>query len=511
MTSTTTGNLDEKCKRGIKLLNDLEKLREEQFQCDFEVRIDGERFPVHRTVLAASSNYFKVMLNSDMKEPNQGYVEMKELEVKAVKACLDYIYSGEIDLNYEEIEPILKASDMLQIDDLKELSFGYLSKNITAENCFQISSYAMTYNSENTVKISEKFIGDHFAAVAETEQFKLLDKAKLLECFKFSKGSLAVETNNSTKDSVPGSGMSSSYKDAGVRRSLVLTQWRAIVNWVELDHAERLKHLLELLKSIGPIDTSTVFSDILAHPLIEWSHVCQEFLVKEFVLPNADSITDYITTENCFSLRSWANRFDSNDLKKTVYNFMVENFGKVVKSERLGELDMEDFRTILTDAGMKKYGEKQKYEAIIRWMRKREAEKVDHFEELFGLLDLTQLTLDFINETVRNEELVKSSTACNGKIMDALYTHANFARRKNDDRRENVHAKGQNSSARGYPDDYSDGCRGNAHDRDHNSSARGYYDYYNDGHRRNAHAEGRNSATGYHIPDSHYGYDSRRY
>ena len=80
-----------------------------------------------------------------MKEANQGYVEMRELESSAVKVCLDYLYSGEIELRSDEIEPILKASDLMQLDDLTNMLFAYISDNITVANCLLVRHYATTY------------------------------------------------------------------------------------------------------------------------------------------------------------------------------------------------------------------------------------------------------------------------------------------------------------------------------------------------------------------------------
>ena len=87
------------------------------------------------------------------------------------------------------------------------------------------------------------------------------------------------------------------------------------------------------------------------------------------------------------------------------------------------ELEFDDIMPFVNGVAGR-YDEQIKYEAIIRWTKGKETERIRYFEELFGLLDLSQLPIDFVQSTIRNEEIVKYSLACSQSIIDAFYAHS---------------------------------------------------------------------------------------
>ena len=50
--------------------------------------------PAHRLVLSSVSDYFAAMFTHDVQEANKEEIELKGLDAAALKACIQYIYTG---------------------------------------------------------------------------------------------------------------------------------------------------------------------------------------------------------------------------------------------------------------------------------------------------------------------------------------------------------------------------------------------------------------------------------
>ena len=62
---------------------------------DVILKVGDVRIPAHRLVLCAVSDYFTAMFTNDVIEATAGEVELREIDARALKACIQYIYTGE--------------------------------------------------------------------------------------------------------------------------------------------------------------------------------------------------------------------------------------------------------------------------------------------------------------------------------------------------------------------------------------------------------------------------------
>ena len=77
----------------------------ENFLCDvILVTTDEEEFPCHKTVLASSSSYFHAMFNMEFEESRQKRIIIQEVDPKALRLLLDYVYTSEIKVNEQNVQ-----------------------------------------------------------------------------------------------------------------------------------------------------------------------------------------------------------------------------------------------------------------------------------------------------------------------------------------------------------------------------------------------------------------------
>ena len=110
------------------LLSKCAQFREQGEFIDVYLKVGEEVFSAHRIVLAASSDYFHAMFAHGMKESNQEVIELKDesISTAALKIVLDSIYSGDLQVNDENVLDVLVAADHLQVTSVVQQCCDYL-------------------------------------------------------------------------------------------------------------------------------------------------------------------------------------------------------------------------------------------------------------------------------------------------------------------------------------------------------------------------------------------------
>nr|XP_039271554.1 ring canal kelch protein-like isoform X2 [Styela clava] len=162
------------------LSQSLDSFRKRGIMCDVTIIIGEEEFPAHRLVLSAASEYFEKMFNVEMKENVTGRVEMQEISVPIFKSCLEYIYTGLINIHADNVHELLKASALQQIQDLKKLCLNFMQENLSVKTCMESFNMSKLYESDELRESVEDFMIKNFEQVSKCSDFnKFMDEAFL--------------------------------------------------------------------------------------------------------------------------------------------------------------------------------------------------------------------------------------------------------------------------------------------------------------------------------------------
>ena len=104
------------------------QFREQGEFIDVHLKVGEDEFAAHRIILAANSDYFHAMFSHGMKESNQEVIELGDEDISsgAFKIVLDSMYSGEINVNDENVSEVLLAADHLQVTSVVQQCCEYL-------------------------------------------------------------------------------------------------------------------------------------------------------------------------------------------------------------------------------------------------------------------------------------------------------------------------------------------------------------------------------------------------
>ena len=112
------------------LLSKCAQFRDESQFIDVRLKVCEDIFPAHRIVLAANSDYFYAMFTDGMKESNQEVIELKDESISpdAFKIVMDSIYTGDLNVNEENVFEVLAAADHLQVTNVVQQCCDFLKR-----------------------------------------------------------------------------------------------------------------------------------------------------------------------------------------------------------------------------------------------------------------------------------------------------------------------------------------------------------------------------------------------
>uniref|UniRef100_A0A8C4YXK8 Kelch-like family member 13 n=1 Tax=Gadus morhua TaxID=8049 RepID=A0A8C4YXK8_GADMO len=163
------------------VLQGFDQLRIEGLLCDVTlVAGDGdEAFPVHRAMMASSSDYFKAMFTGGMKEQDLMCIKLHGVNRIGLKKIIDFIYTAKLSLNMENLQDTLEAASFLQILPVLDFCKVFLISGVSLDNCVEVGRIANAYNLTEVDKYVNNFILKNFLSLLGTGEFVKLPFERL--------------------------------------------------------------------------------------------------------------------------------------------------------------------------------------------------------------------------------------------------------------------------------------------------------------------------------------------
>jgi hypothetical protein len=146
----------------LETIENLYKFKNESLFTDIFIYIEGVEFPCHKVILCAASSYFKAMFSCDLKESRLGKVYIENISPWTMKRLLDFIYTGKIEINFENVIELFNAACMFQLYKLAEKCTNYIKDHVDLYNCIEINLFASMHNLVELESDTFKFILENF-------------------------------------------------------------------------------------------------------------------------------------------------------------------------------------------------------------------------------------------------------------------------------------------------------------------------------------------------------------
>ncbi|KAH0561617.1 TD and POZ domain-containing protein 1-like [Cotesia glomerata] len=158
------------------LYNKVQKFYNSEELSDVIIIVDKVKIPAHKVILAAHSEVFAKMLQSEMKEAKDGEINIGNFDPEIILEMLHYCYKGETKASQdtEVALQMLEVADIYQIINLKEICELTLMKNMSVDNVLNIIDAADDHNAVDLRKSAIKFIVLHSKKVLASSKFQQL-------------------------------------------------------------------------------------------------------------------------------------------------------------------------------------------------------------------------------------------------------------------------------------------------------------------------------------------------
>jgi len=126
---------------------------------DVVLKVGKNKIAAHKLILSLHSPYLRTLFRTEgFLESGQDNVELNDLDENAFERVVSYIYSGELDVNYETAVKILETATFLQLEDtniaqvVTKLVIGKLEEDeVNLEELFHIWNLAVIYDLSDVI------------------------------------------------------------------------------------------------------------------------------------------------------------------------------------------------------------------------------------------------------------------------------------------------------------------------------------------------------------------------
>ncbi len=162
-----------------KLVSVLKSMRENQELCDITIKVGSRSFLAHKTILAASSNYFRAMFSHGFKESSASEVNI-DGDPKVFELLLEYAYTGQMKIVPKLAFGIVEMACYMQFKEISEYlcQFMKLDNFTSPSEKIDISSalkmYLLTHGRSDLAGVFNevmRYLCDNIKELKETEDF----------------------------------------------------------------------------------------------------------------------------------------------------------------------------------------------------------------------------------------------------------------------------------------------------------------------------------------------------
>lgn len=131
---------------------------------------------------------------------------------------------------------------------------------------------------------------------------------------------------------------------------------------------------------------------------------------------------------NCIAIRTFAEQHGRQDLVARADAFARDNFLAVMRHEDFLNISPSHLIAIIHSSDLNVPSEKEVYEAVIGWVKHKQAERLEHLPTVLCEVKLVQLPAQYLMEKVCQEEIIKRSMECRDLLDEAKNYHMSVTR-----------------------------------------------------------------------------------
>ena len=260
----------------------LRKLREQRAHnrgTDVKLVAGGVTFKAHRSVLSASSAFFESILRSNKSKQE---LTLSIPNGQCFDVLLEYMYTGELKLDPQNVEPLLKLADHFSILKLRCYCEAYLEKFTSLENCLKVRELIEIYSlTASTLSDScSNFIHENLTDVLAHESFLHLS-FKRMESFMTDPRIGCDNVSLNVLLSALTRWLNQDFSD----RTIDYQKLLMIINWLDYEPSQILDYLKE-----EPLFKENLLALYFLLSILEYNKILREKALFEEYVPKYEEL-----------------------------------------------------------------------------------------------------------------------------------------------------------------------------------------------------------------------------
>ena len=197
-------------------------------------------------------------------------------------------------------------------------------------------------------------------------------------------------------------------------KSQMKERYESSITIHEID-STAVKHVIDYMyEGSITIDNTTVMDILAAADFLQLPEIklfCFEFL------------KEHISSGSWYAVLSAAKLYRCDQLQKYTYQFITDHLDEITKSDDFKTVAKDDLTSLILNLrkNKKAVNESVVCKLVIDWTKQDEEERKAVFADLFQMIHLDKVSLDFL-ECLFEESLVKDNPVCGNAITVALFS-----------------------------------------------------------------------------------------
>lgn len=155
-------------------------VNDEEFS-DITFLVDDLPVYAHRAILAQRCEHFAAMFRSGMRESVEKTIPIPNISRPVFLLLLEYVYTDFVKVELEHAIELYIASDLYQMDRLRDICSAVVKRNLNAENSASLLQAASDAHCQALKEVCMSYIVSNFDVVSKTQGIKNVSHPLLLE------------------------------------------------------------------------------------------------------------------------------------------------------------------------------------------------------------------------------------------------------------------------------------------------------------------------------------------
>lgn len=138
------------------------------------IKVKGQEFPAHKTILKARSSVLASTFSTDMKEKATGILEIHDCDSSSFSDFLCFLYCGDVSVISEEnVFSLFTVADKYDVQDLRAKCMKFVYGHLSIDTFCDTIALALRHSETELIKLATDFFTKNAPKIIVTVKWQV--------------------------------------------------------------------------------------------------------------------------------------------------------------------------------------------------------------------------------------------------------------------------------------------------------------------------------------------------